>query len=65
MNTQSPCVTVTEWGSGDASQRILWSLTSNDDVVIHNVTLQTLAEFTEISDQAQWGMLYYAMKAVS
>ncbi len=56
---------VTEWSSRDASQRILSSPTSNADVVLHNVTLQTPAEFTEISDQAQWGTIYYAMKAVS
>jgi hypothetical protein len=56
---------VTEWNSGDRTQKILWHSTSNFDVVFHSVTLQTPATFTEILDQAQWGTLYYAMTAVS
>jgi hypothetical protein len=56
---------VTEWNSGDRTQNILWHSTFNSDVVFHSVTLQTLATFTEILDQAEWGTLYYAMKAVS
>jgi hypothetical protein len=56
----------TEWNSGDRSQKILWNTTSNADVVIHRVTLQTQtsAVFTEVVDQAEWGTLYYAMKTV-
>jgi Domain of unknown function (DUF5127) len=56
---------VTEWNSGDRTQNILWHSTFNSDVVFHSVTLQTSATFMEILDQAEWGTLYYAMKAVS
>ena len=57
---------VTEWNSGDRSQTIQWSSSPNNDVIFHRVTLQTQtpALFTEITDQAGWGTLYYAMKAV-
>ena len=55
---------VTEWNSGDRSQTILWSPTSDADVVYHRVTLKTPVPFTEIINQAEWGTLYYAMKAV-
>jgi hypothetical protein len=57
---------VTEWNSGDRSQTIQWSLLPNADVIIHSVTLQTQtsALFTESFNQAGWGTLYYAMKAV-
>jgi len=56
---------VTEWNSGDRTQTILWTPTSNADVVFHSVTLQTQVKFTEVVDQAEWGTLYYAMQAVS
>jgi hypothetical protein len=56
---------VTEWNSGDRSQMILWSATSNSDIIFHSVTLQTQGVFTEIVDQAEWGTLYYAMQTVS
>jgi hypothetical protein len=56
---------VTEWNSGDRTQTILWTPTSNTDVVFHSVTLQTQVPFMEVIDQAQWGTLYYAMQAVS
>ena len=59
-----PLSLVTEWNSGDRSQTILWNPTSNADVVFHSVTLQTPALFTEVIDQAEWGTLYYATKAV-
>jgi Domain of unknown function (DUF5127) len=55
---------VTEWSSGDRSQTLLWSSTSNADVIFHRATLQTPALFTEVKDQTDWGTLYYAMKAV-
>jgi len=55
---------VTEWNSGDRTQTIVWNTTSNANVIFHYVTLQTLAVFTEITNQADWGTLYYAMKAV-
>ena len=54
----------TEWNSGDRSQTILWSSTSNADIIYHRATLQTPASFAEVVDQAEWGTLYYAMKAV-
>ena len=56
---------ITEWNSGDRTQTILWTPTSNTDVVFHSVTLQTQVPFMEVIDQAQWGTLYYAMQAVS
>ena len=56
---------VTEWISGNPSQTILWSSTENEDVVFHSVTLQTQTTFKEISNQSEWGTLYYAMLAVS
>ncbi|KAF8497614.1 hypothetical protein F5888DRAFT_1613618 [Russula emetica] len=52
-----------EWNSGNRSNTILWSSTSNADVIFHNVTLQSPVLFFEILDQAEWGNLYYAMKA--
>jgi len=55
---------VAEWNSGDRSQKILWNATSHADVIFHRVTLQTQVNFMEVSDQAEWGSLYYAMKAV-
>jgi hypothetical protein len=55
---------VTEWNSGDRSKAIVWNSTSNANVIFHFVTLQTPAVFTEITNQADWGTLYYAMKAV-
>jgi hypothetical protein len=55
---------VTEWISGDRTQKILWNTPSYADVIFHRVTLQTPALFTEVIDQAEWGTLYYAMKAV-
>jgi len=65
---QSPsCLSsfVVEWNSGDRSQVISWSATSNADVIYHNVRLETPAVFNEISNQADWGNLYYAIKTVS
>jgi Domain of unknown function (DUF5127) len=56
---------VAEWNSGDRTQTILWTPTANADVVFHSVTLQTQVKFMEVSDQAEWGTLYYAMQAVS
>ena len=45
---------------------IQWSsTTSNSNVIYHSVFLQTPIDFEEISNQAEWGTLYYAMEAVS
>ena len=55
---------VTEWISGNRSQTIQWSLTSNADVIFHRATLQSPVLFTEKDYQATWGALYYAIKAV-
>ncbi|KAF8497594.1 hypothetical protein F5888DRAFT_301200 [Russula emetica] len=52
-----------EWNSGDRTQTILWTPTSNANVVFHSVTLQTQVKFMEVIDQAEWGTLYYAMQA--
>lgn len=51
--------------SGDRSQYIQWNVTSNTDVVYHTVRLQNPDLFSEVGAQAEWGTLYYAMKAVS
>ena len=55
---------VAEWNSGNRSEEIVWGLTANTDVICHNVRLLKPSLFTEISDQADWGNLYYAMKPV-
>jgi Domain of unknown function (DUF5127) len=55
---------VTEWNSGDRTLTIVWNSTSNANVIFHYVTLQTPVVFTENLNQAEWGTLYYAMKAV-
>ncbi|KAI0289968.1 DUF1793-domain-containing protein [Russula brevipes] len=52
-----------EWNSGDRSQVITWSATPNSNVIYHSARLQTPAVFNEISNQAEWGTLYYAMKS--
>ena len=56
---------VTEWLSGDKSQIISWSTTNTSELIYHSAGLEHPAEFTEISNQAEWGTLYYAMKSVS
>jgi hypothetical protein len=55
---------IAEWLSGDRSQEIGWSTTSNKDLIYHTVGLQDPAVFSEINTQADWGTLYYAMKSV-
>ncbi|KAI0259050.1 hypothetical protein BC834DRAFT_974627, partial [Gloeopeniophorella convolvens] len=52
-----------EWNSGDRSHDIEWSQTVDPDVIFHTVKLQQQVTFTEIRTQAEWGTLYYAMKA--
>jgi Domain of unknown function (DUF5127) len=54
-----------EWNSGDRTQTILWTTTSNANDVYHSISLQTQVKFMEVIDQAEWGTLYYAMQAVS
>jgi hypothetical protein len=54
---------VTEWNSGDKSKTIQWTTSPDADVIFHRVTLQTPV-ITEVEHQAEWGALYYAMKAV-
>ena len=56
---------VAEWNSGNRGQTIQWNTTSNADVIYHSVKLQTQAVLNEISNQAEWGNLYYAIKPVS
>ncbi|KAH9968154.1 hypothetical protein BC827DRAFT_1122730 [Russula dissimulans] len=51
-----------EWNSGDRTQKITWSANNSTNVVYHTVRLQTPAVFNEISEQAEWGTLYYAME---
>ncbi|KAI0267461.1 hypothetical protein BC834DRAFT_953477, partial [Gloeopeniophorella convolvens] len=52
-----------EWLSGDRNHEIMWSQPVDPDVIFHTVGLQQPAVFTEIQTQAEWGTLYYAMKA--
>ncbi|KAI9434461.1 hypothetical protein H4582DRAFT_779038 [Lactarius indigo] len=52
-----------EWLSADRSQEVVWSTTTNNDVIYHTVKLQSPAVFNEISTQAEWGTLHYAMKS--
>jgi len=42
----------------------MWSATNSSDVVYHTVKLQTPALFNEVSNQAEWGNLYYATQIV-
>ena len=57
--------TIAEWLSGDRSQVIEWSTTSNNNLIYHTAGLQNPSVFNEIDTQADWGTLYYAMKSVS
>ncbi|KAH9036047.1 hypothetical protein EDB83DRAFT_1770629 [Lactarius deliciosus] len=52
-----------EWLSADRSQVAVWSTTTNNNVVYHTTKLQRPAVFNEISTQAEWGTLHYAMKS--
>ncbi|KAI9433020.1 hypothetical protein H4582DRAFT_1820406 [Lactarius indigo] len=54
-----------EWNSGDRSHVIRWSATSASDLVYHTVNLQNPVVFNEISNQAEWGSAYYAMKSAN
>ncbi len=56
---------IAEWLSGDKSQEIRWNTTSDNNVIYHAVGLENPAVFNEISTQAEWGTLYYAMGSVS
>jgi hypothetical protein len=56
---------VTEWMSGDRTQKILWNTTFDSFAIYHNVTLQTPVVYTEILDQPEWGTLYFATPSVS
>ncbi|KAH8988003.1 hypothetical protein EDB86DRAFT_2832105 [Lactarius hatsudake] len=52
-----------EWMSADRNQVIVWTTTTNSDVVYHSVRLQNPAVFNEIATQQEWGTLHYAMKS--
>ncbi|KAH9022178.1 hypothetical protein EDB85DRAFT_382728 [Lactarius pseudohatsudake] len=54
-----------EWLSGDRDHEIRWNTTGldGDSVICHTAKLQNPAVFNEIKTQAEWGTLYYAMKA--
>jgi hypothetical protein len=56
---------VTEWMSGDRTQKILSNMSSDSFAYYHSVTLQTPAIYTEILDQPEWGTLYFATPSVS
>ena len=56
---------IVEWNSGDSSHVIIWSATSISNVLYHTVRLQNPVMFNEISNVAEWGSVYYAMKSVS
>ncbi|KAN0136895.1 protein of unknown function (DUF1793) domain containing protein [Lactarius tabidus] len=50
-----------EWNSGNRNQVIDWDTTSTSNAIIHRVRLQNPVLFEEISNQAEWGSVYYAM----
>ncbi|KAI9456996.1 hypothetical protein BJY52DRAFT_1379345 [Lactarius psammicola] len=52
-----------EWLSADRSKVVVWSTTTNNNAIYHTVKLQSPAVFSEISTQAEWGTLHYAMKS--
>ena len=56
---------VTEWISGDRTQKILWNTTFDSFAIYHNITLQTPTIYTEVLDQQEWGTLYFATPSVS
>ncbi|KAH9026781.1 hypothetical protein EDB84DRAFT_1501283, partial [Lactarius hengduanensis] len=58
-----PGPVVAEWMSADRNQVIVWTTTTNSDVVYHSVRLQNPAVFNEIATQQEWGTLHYAMKS--
>jgi hypothetical protein len=60
-----PLSFVTDWISGNRTQKILWNTTFDAFAIYHNVTLQTSAIYTEILDQSEWGTLYFATPSVS
>ncbi|KAH9052374.1 hypothetical protein EDB87DRAFT_1722946, partial [Lactarius vividus] len=52
-----------EWVSADRNQVVVWTTTTNSDVVYHSVRLQNPAVFNEIATQQEWGTLHYAIKS--
>ena len=56
-----------EWASGDRSSQVRWSNANTDtgNTIYHEIQLQSPQQNTEKSDQAQDGVVYYAMSTVS
>ncbi|KAF9019248.1 DUF1793-domain-containing protein [Hymenopellis radicata] len=52
-----------EWVSGDSALAINWT-TSTEGAITHQIQLQEPAVFGEISDQTQYGSMYYATSSV-
>ncbi|CAG8974958.1 hypothetical protein HYALB_00007635 [Hymenoscyphus albidus] len=51
-----------EWVAGDHSSVAQWDYGVTDGVAHHKVYRQTQLEFSESSDQADWGNFYYSTK---
>ncbi|KAG4411703.1 hypothetical protein IFR04_015157 [Cadophora malorum] len=52
-----------EWVAGDHSSVAQWEYdTTSDNIAYHRVYRQTQLEFSETSDQADWGYWYWATK---
>ena len=54
-----------EWLSGNSSASVQWNTTSTNQLIYHQVDLEEPMQFTEVSDQAVDGTLYYAIAQVS
>ena len=59
------------WLSGDANSRIQWSIGLNgrkkeceEDVISHRIEKETQGRFSEWSDKAEWGQLFWSTSMV-
>ncbi|TFY62886.1 hypothetical protein EVJ58_g3577 [Rhodofomes roseus] len=50
-----------EWLSGNLSALVQWNTTTTNQLIYHEVVLEESTQFTEVSDQAVDGTLYYAI----
>lgn len=50
-----------EWCSGNRTDIVTWSTNTTQDSIFHTIQLQQLQPFTEISQQAQDAVVYFAM----
>ena len=57
-------LTTAEWNSGDRDNGISWTSTAGTNSVVHAITLDVQAPFTENNNQAEWGTMYHVGQAV-